>query len=95
MPGFKTLVDYSIGKVLQKTNIRLLQHRKDITKNQHSKKIKFGQEWPIKFFESRQFYRVGRGRGNKQYFIFGLIGKYIFKSGHFQELESPDTRSCA
>ena len=72
MSWFKMLVDYSIGKVWQKTNARLLQHRTNITKNQHSKKIKFGQEWPINFFESRRFYLVGGGRGNKQYLILAL-----------------------
>jgi len=39
-------------------------HHKPIKKNRNSN----GQT----ILGSRWFYRVGRGRGNKQYFIFGL-----------------------
>jgi hypothetical protein len=52
-----TQVYYSIGKISTKTNIA---------------KKNFGQEWPIEFFESWRFYLVVGGRGNKQYFIFGV-----------------------
>ena len=55
-----TLVNYIIRKITPITNIAT------------KKKKNSGQEWPIKFFGSRWFYQVGRVRGNKQYFIFGL-----------------------
>jgi hypothetical protein len=42
----------------------------------HQKPNKFQNSNGQFFFRSRCFYRVGRGSGNKPYFIFGLI-KYL------------------